>query len=241
MLDTVAMEFKKLKKNTIVRLTFLGNMVPPVLYFLIYLNQKSNGYAVTLNDMLSQTSAFNFIFFGILIYSLISSYIFSREYEDDTLKSLLSIPVSRNKVITSKLVVISMEIFSLVAISYVSCVLFSVLGRFEGISYEIILKYMASYVKGYLATLPLMPSIIFVTFLFKKYIPAMIFAIVMSTVNIAIVSSKYAQLFPFTIPYTFIENAKYKDYSPVISYLILAVTCLVTLFLAFWYFSREDI
>lgn len=242
MFDTIAMEFKKLKRNTTIRLAFLGNLVPPLLNFLIYINRKINNTGVaTLEDMLSQTITFYIIFFGILIYGLVSSYVFSREYEEDTFKALLTIPVSRNMVIVSKLIVISVIIFLMVAASFAFSVIFSVIGGFSGINMDIILRYIPCYLMTYLLNMMLMPFMIFITFLFKKYIPTMIFAIVASTVNIVIINSKYAQLFPFSIPFVLTNSNEYSYYPLSVSIAIIVSLFLVSLILCFVFFRKEDL
>ena len=93
----------------------------------------------------------------------------------------------------------------------------------------------------YLLNMMLMPFMIFITFLFKKYIPTMIFAIVASTVNIVIINSKYAQLFPFSIPFVLTNSNEYSYYPLSVSIAIIVTLFLVSLILCFVFFRKEDL
>ena len=54
---------------------------------------------------------------GLMLFSLIASWVFGREFSDGTVKDLLAVPVSREKILAAKFIVIALWCITLVLIA----------------------------------------------------------------------------------------------------------------------------
>src|SRR5260370_3090010 len=70
---------------------------------------------------------------GILLFSLIESWVFGREFADGTLKDLLAVPVSRATILLAKFIVFAIwSIILTVMLSIVSFLLGTAIGLTQG-------------------------------------------------------------------------------------------------------------
>jgi len=65
-------------------------------------------------ELLAQATAIG----GLILFSLIGSWVFGREYADRTLKDLLALPTSRSAIVSAKFVVVALWSAGLIAIIY---------------------------------------------------------------------------------------------------------------------------
>src|SRR5918993_4906028 len=61
----------------------------------------------TFFSVLSQAIAIG----GVIVFSIVTAWIFGREFSDHTAKDLMALPTSREKIVTAKLIVISAWVF----------------------------------------------------------------------------------------------------------------------------------
>ncbi len=241
MFDVILMEFKKLKRTTIVWLSVLGGVAAPLLNFMLYMYRKSNGYDAVFSDMVNQVNMFILLLLGLMLYSLVTAYTYSREYEEDTLKSVLTIPVGRTTLVISKLIVVIIWVFLLTLLSYVTTTILAIIGGFSGIDSASLFAAFKYFIKSFLYMLPLLTPVIFATLLFKKYIPAMVMSIVIATSNLMIMNSKYAEIFPWTIPLILTNPPDVREYPVYLSYVSLTATGIIFLILSVIYFRKRDL
>jgi len=241
MFDLIAMEIKKLKGASIMWLSLLGAFAAPFLNFMLYMYRKSNGHQALFLDMVDQVNMFILLLIGLMLYSLVTAYCFSREYEEDTLKSVLTIPVGRTSLIISKTIVVVLWILFLTLFAFVFCVIFSLIGGFEGNTGENFLAAFKLFFKSALLMIPLMTPIIFVTLLFKKYIPGMVLSIGIAVCNLMIMNSKYALIFPWTVPITIIKSPNAREYDISLSWISLLATGIIFMILSIVYFRKKDV
>ena len=106
MLKYVRIEFQKLKRYSIVLVGMLGVACSPVISIVSQNIMSDDAKAVlnyTFPDLLNSTIWNNMTIFFPMILALIGGYMINREYTDDTLKNLLTVPIPFAKLLTVKL------------------------------------------------------------------------------------------------------------------------------------------
>ena len=101
MLTFIEMEFLKLKRSRKFLLSLMGAILPPLLMFIAVTSfDEGNTFEMLFRNVNMYMSAM----FAIMIFAIIISYLFGREYNEHTLKTMLTIPVSREIFLASKYV-----------------------------------------------------------------------------------------------------------------------------------------
>lgn len=118
--ELVYCEFLKLKRSKMKLIALLGTIVTP----LISVSQSIGMYVLKPDYKISFftlfESAFMFLMllFGLLIFSVISSYIFSREYTEKTFKILFAVPISKKSYIQCKFLTLFLFVLGLMLLSW---------------------------------------------------------------------------------------------------------------------------
>lgn len=221
----------------------VGSFVAPFMNFFVMLKNRPYmpNKTIEFYQYISQTNLLTAYFLGVLLFGLLTTYIFNREYEDDTLKSILTIPVSRTSLIMSKLIVLFIWIELLVIITFGLALIFGALGGFEGFTIQVVLEYLRVYLLTGFLLLLLCQTVAFITLLFRSYLPSIAFTI-MAIVTVTVISnSKYIVFFPWTshlVILGYVEDLVYPTYYAWISILS---TFAISLICSIVYFKRTDI
>lgn len=106
MLKYITTEFQKLKRYSIILVGMIGVACSPIISIVSQNIMSDDAKAVlnyTFPDLLNSTIWNNMTIFFPMILALIGGYMINREYTDDTLKNLLTVPISFTKLLTVKL------------------------------------------------------------------------------------------------------------------------------------------
>ena len=77
----------------------LGAILPPLLMFIAVTAFDEGG---AFEALFTNVNMYMTAMFAVLIFAIIISYLFGREYNEHTLKTMLTIPISREKFLASK-------------------------------------------------------------------------------------------------------------------------------------------
>ena len=91
MMTFIQSELIKLKHSKIFLLTVLGALTFPFLLYLSLISGTADGF----ESMLRACNQFTGSMFNIVLFAIVVSYIFGREYTEHTLKTMMTIPISR--------------------------------------------------------------------------------------------------------------------------------------------------
>ncbi|WP_375377902.1 ABC transporter permease [Paenibacillus sp. MZ04-78.2] len=91
------------------------------------------------------------------------------------LKNLLTIPVSRVSLIVSKLILLFLWITVLTLIMWLLTLILRLIGQFEGLTSALVLQSLKQCVVGGTLLFLLCTPTMLITFLFKSYVPTIIF------------------------------------------------------------------
>lgn len=236
-------EILKLKRSSMMWVSIFGTLVAPILNYIMFLSIKSeNATDYEIGNYFKQGHIFFAILIAPLIFGLISTYIFHREFEEKSLKNMLTVSIGRVEFIVNKMAILLCWIIFLVIFNFGTAVLLNYMGLLFKVNREVILKYLRIYVLTGLFHFMLMPSIIFVTLIFKNYIHSIGFSILTTISSMILLNTKYGELFPWSIPFLLTTTVGGKFYYPLY-YMITSIilTFSISLAACILYFSNIDI
>lgn len=241
MYNFLQIEFLKLKRSRIFLLTLLGAIFPS---FLLFLSAEFGEIVETLSleMFLSQVNMYMSVIFVILLFTIFMSYLFGREYNEHTLKTILTAPTSRGMFILSKYVMFLVWVLLITIITTASAVLFGYMAGATGISINVVLSSFKELLYCNLLLFLTFTPLVFVALKITNLVPAMIGGAILTFTNMIIVSSKYGAYFPWSCPYLLAsgEIAQYTT-NYAVSYIIILATFLIGLMLSYTYFTRVDV
>lgn len=219
-------------------ISMLGALVSPVMVVIAtYIHEPSTPFGELFHD----TNLYTVGIIGVPLYGVVAAYLFNREYVEDTLKNLLTIPVSRFSFITSKLLLLFMWIMLLTLVAWGLTVSLGVLLQFEGLNAPLVLKSFIQFLVGGGFLFILSSPIILITLITKNYVPPIIFAIVITLLNVMSGNSEDRGLFPWMAAVDIANGTLLPTYPAEYSYMAIAVTSLLGFTAAIVYFQKTDI
>ena len=106
MLNSIITEFQKLKRYSIILIGIIGVACSPIITIIMQNIMSDDAKSIlnyTFPDLLNSTIWNNMTIFFPMILALIGGYMINREYTDDTLKNLFTVPVSFPEMMSGKL------------------------------------------------------------------------------------------------------------------------------------------
>lgn len=157
------------------------------------------------------------------------------------LKNVLTIPVSKISIIISKLTLLLIWIITLTVVSWGLTLILGLIVSFEGLNTIVLIKSFKEYIIGGSLLFLLSTPTIFVTLLFKDYVPAIVFTIAVTMVNVLISNSKYSALYPWSAALVVATNGFRPEYPPIYSYISIAATSIIGFAATIIYFKNVDV
>ncbi|TCZ78869.1 ABC transporter permease [Paenibacillus albiflavus] len=205
MLTLVKMEVLKLKRSNIFRIALL---ILLLLTGIIVMQGSMLHNGVRFFDspgwLLEGALSWGTFYIFPAIFSLLGTYMISREFQDGTMKILQTIPVDMNKLIKAKLftscimsIILSITLFILILIS-------EMILHVHQLSIDLILGYFIQYLLQGIGIFIAITPIIALTAIFQKsYLLSIVFAIIYSFMGIFAASSKLHSIYPISAVFVF--------------------------------------
>lgn len=244
MAELLYTELLKLKRSKMFLISIFGAAVAPLMVVVAsYVHMKTSQptLSISFDELFNETSLYTVLVVGVPLYGVVTAYLFNREYMEDTLKNLLTIPVSRTSFILSKLLLLFMWIMMLTFVAWGLTLILGLLGQFEGLSIPLIIRSFKQFTLGGGLLFILSTPIILVTIVLKNYVPSIIFTIAITLVNIMTANSEHRGLFPWAAAGDIANNTLLPTYPPQYSYLSVAVTSVIGFIVTVIYFKKTDI
>ncbi len=167
MLNLIIAEFRKLKRKKLFRITFLSAFIMPFLYALLLKD-------ASLDDLMSVVQEENGFLLLIPFSVVTAAHLFFEEHDHDTLKNLLCIPVTKNRLAAAKLFVILLFDLAYELAGYAIAI---VLALFSGIPlHHSGLQFFLTFCCGILLWAAAMPCLLLVIWCNRSYIISVIIA-----------------------------------------------------------------
>ncbi|MED0676797.1 ABC transporter permease [Aneurinibacillus thermoaerophilus] len=244
MINLLYTELLKLKRSKMFLISVLGAAVAPFMVVVasyIYMKTEDSHQIITFPELFSETNLYTVLLIGVPLYGVVSAYLFNREYLEDTLKNLLTIPVSRISLIMSKLIILFMWIMFLTFVAWGLTLFLGVLGQFQGLSPLLIVKSLGNFMTGGLLLFILSTPIVLVAVVMKNYVPTIIFTIVITLINVMSGNSEHRGLFPWAAAGDIANDTLQPTYPAEVSYIAIFATSIIGLIATIVYFKKVDI
>ena len=248
MVDLIYCEILKLKRSKMLLISILGALAAPGMLLLECLQThfEHPEKMFTLADIYDSLLLYTIILMNLLVYIIIASYLFSREYTEKTLKNILPIPVSKTSFLTSKFCILFIWMIVLSFFSWGSAFLLallyhSVFGIAE-FQFHIALIYLGKMMSS---TILMFLTITPFTFLAEKtkslVVPLIISAAVIMG-NAALSNQDLGALYPWTAILFLMQGSLAATGYPVwVSVGIITLVSILGFAATYIYFQKEDI
>lgn len=199
MFTLILLELKKLKRSKI-----LNIVICTMLLFYLCAAVQGIKSAYSADKLLSETLMYATYLIVPAIFSLLGSYMLSREYEDDTMKNNIIVPLDADKLTYAKLItcmIIGIIMFAFFFIFTILSILFIHANQISLDLITINLKiYLLHAIGCFIATLPI---IVVMPMIKNGCWISVVFAEVYSFAGLAVASSKYRTIYPITAAFGF--------------------------------------
>ena len=239
MFTFIEMEFLKLKRSKIFLLSLLGAVLPPLLMFIAV---TSFDEGQTFEALFTNVNMYMSAMFAVLIFAIIISYLFGREYNEHTLKTMLTIPVSREKFLASKYIMFLVWIVILTVVTSISTLAFGFAAGLEGFSLKIFADGFAQLLYANVLLFLSFSPFVFVSLFITNMVPAMVGGAGLALVNLMVYGQNWAPFVPWVCPYL-IASGEIAEYSTsiTVSYGVILATFVIGLVISYIYFTKTDV
>jgi ABC-2 type transport system permease protein len=177
---------------------------------------------------------------GLIGYGFVISWMFGREYSDRTVKDLLALPFPRSYIVISKLVVAAVWCIVLSVILLAASLLVGWLTGLQGGSNELILNGSVTYGITALLALLLSTPIAFLASYGRGYLPPIGFIIITMLLGQFALALGLAAYFPWAVPGLYSMTGAGGEPLGMASYVILALTSIIGVILAYAWWRYAD-
>ncbi|MBZ9570149.1 ABC transporter permease [Methanobrevibacter sp. TMH8] len=240
MINLLKTEHKKYKNSYITTLGLLGMISPLIIIaigtFIVREDLIIQGI-YTWHSFFGRVISFFMMLIGPLITAFISINSIYYEYRSHTMENLLNSPNSRLKIILSKMSYVSLLVLGLYACVAITNIICAYLLGFTITSTEII-DYSSYIMLAGVTNIVIIPLMMWLTLIFKDFIPPMIIAIAGIIPNLAAFHWDKCYLSPFAVPEVIVlgiagilpETSLVYPLITIITYFIAFLTILILYF-----------
>lgn len=248
LVNIVSCEFMKLKRSKMVPICIAGVLSTPLLMLMEALQTHFDKPEAifTLSDIYRDSVLYIMLIVNLMIYVAIAAFIFSREYTEGTLKTILPIPISRTKLLLGKFITLLLFIIMLTLVTWIStfivCGMYHLAFTLEGYHLSVAMWWLPKYLlSGILMFITLSPFV-FSAVKTKGFVTPMIGSAVIVMGSAALSNRDWGALYPWTATYFFVQNKTISiGYSVWLSTAMILLVSLVGFFMTFYYFNKEDL
>src|SRR5699024_195896 len=101
-----------------------------------YVNEPSTPF----KELFYNVNLYTVLIIGAPLYGVVTTYLFNREYVENTIKNILTIPVSRVRFIMSKTLLLFMWIMMLTIIAWFLTLLLGMLTQSDGVAISFLVE-----------------------------------------------------------------------------------------------------
>ena len=191
----------------------------------------------TFFSVLSQAIAIG----GAIVFSIVTAWIFGREFSDHTAKDLMALPTSRENIVTAKLLVMTAWVFAVSLWIYLAGLLIGSLvdipGWTTGLAWQSFIDLIAT--AG--MTLLLMTPVAFIASMGRGYLPPLGWAVLTIFFSQIIAATGWGDWFPWAVPDLFSGAAGPRgELIGVHSYVLVIVAGITGLAATFYWWRSAD-
>lgn len=249
-------ELLKLKHAPIVWVTFIAFAIAPLMgaLFMYLLNDPTNleeGNALRMKtELMGFTTDWQsylglltmaIAVGGVLIFGFVASWVFGREYADNTVKDLLAMPISRTKIVHAKFGIYFLWCVALAISNLILGLVIGWLMDLSAVSTVAWLPLFSHYFITALLTIIIGTPIAFFAIWSKGYLGPLGFVALALVLSQIIAATGFGSFFPWSIPGLYSgAGGDTKDQIDIASYSILIVTSIVGYLTTLYHWKYAD-
>lgn len=248
LLNLIYCELLKLKGSKVLLFSFFGILSTPCMMLIeaLQVHYQHPEQIFTLSDVYSDSLLYVMLLTNIMIYIAITAYIFSREYGEHTLKTLLPIPIARTTFIVVKFLVLLLWILSLSFITWLAMTLLSLIFHvtigMRGFEFIITIKWLIKFlVSGILVSLTITPFA-YLAEKTKGFIAPMIISAIIVMGSVALCNHDLGAIYPWTASYfllmNMVENSGYPLFATIS---VIGIIAIIGFYMSIHYFKKENL
>lgn len=200
----------------------------------------------TLSDIYSDSVLYIMLLVNIMIYVAIAAYLFSREYTESTLKTILPIPISRTKLLIGKFCTLLLWIVMLTLVTwagiFIVCGLYDAVFTLEGYSLLVAIVWLPKFLFGSILMFLTVSPFVFVAMKTKGFVAPMIGSAVIVMGSAALSNQEWGALYPWTATYFLVQGKlQSTGYPTLLSVSIIILVSAVGFLMTFHHFKKEDL
>ncbi len=248
MLNLIYVELLKLKKSKMILISILGVLSNPCLIFIEALEThfRHPENVLTLDSMFNNSLMYIMLLTNMIIYVAITAYLFSREYTEHTLKTLLPIPISRTKLLCVKFLALLLWIIMLTITAWLGVFLlsltFHLMFHLEGFTLIITLKWLICFILGSMLMFITISPFAYIALKTKGFVIPVISASVIVMGSAALSNQDIGALYPYTATYFLVNGRIFNTgYSVIVAVILILLVSIIGYYLTFSHFIKEDI
>ncbi|HEU0293212.1 MAG TPA: ABC transporter permease [Anaerolineales bacterium] len=178
---------------------------------------------------------------GVMVFSIVTAWIFGREFSDHTAKDLMALPTSREKIVTAKLIVTFVWVFITSVWVYVAGLIVGNLVDIPGWTNALAWQSFNDVLMTAGMTLLLMTPVAFVASMGRGYLPPLGWAVLTIFFSQIIAATGWGDWFPWSVPALFsgVVGPRSEQLG-IHSYVLVVLAGAIGLALTFWWWRSAD-
>jgi len=178
---------------------------------------------------------------GVIVFSIVTAWIFGREFSDHTAKELLALPVAREQIVTAKLIVISIWVLITSIWVYGAGLVIGNLVDIPGWKNALAWHSFSDVLLTAGMTLLLMTPVAFIASMGRGYLPPLGWAVLTIFFSQIIAATGWGDWFPWSVPALFsgVVGPRQEQLG-LHSYVLVILAGATGLALTFWWWRSAD-
>ena len=248
MLNLIYCELSKLKHSKMVFISILGVMSTPFMMLIESLQThfEHPERIFTLADIYGNSLLYMMLLTNIMIYVAVTAYLFSREYTENTLKTILPIPLSRTKLLLGKFCTLFLWTAMLAFITWagiliLSGIYYGIFGM-DGYNLFVAMEWLLKFLLGSILMFLTVSPFAYIAQKTKGVVAPVIASAVIVMGSAALSNQEFGVLYPWTATF-FLINGKMQStgYPTSLGIAIIALVSATGFFMTFNQFKKEDL
>jgi ABC-2 type transport system permease protein len=191
----------------------------------------------TFFDVLAQATAVG----GAILFALVASWVFGREFSDHTVKELLALPTSRESIVGAKFVVIGVWTIFLMMLLFLVGLIVGMLVDIPGWSTKLMQSAMLEVIGAGILVIALLPFVALFASIGRGYFPPFGWTILTVVLSQIAVITGWGDWFPWSVSALFSGAAGPRvELLGLHSYILVILTSIVGLIATFYWWRSAD-
>jgi len=249
-------EALKMRRSKVPLYTSIGFFILPLVggLFMIILKDpesaKSMGLISTKAQITAGTADWSAFFSlltqgtaigGAILFAIVTTWIFGREFSDHTVKDLMALPTSREATVTAKFIVIAVWVITLTLLTFLIGLLVGALVSIPGWSGVLLGNSFIGVLGSTLLNMLLLPYVALLASIGRGYIPPFGWTMLMVALAQISIVMGWGDWFPWAVPGLFSGAAGSRaELLGTHSYIIVATTSIIGLAATYYWWRTAD-